>query len=164
MSPVPACRSTVDLLHRIAKLQAAVIFHISHRRSYRETFRYPYRCAIGGLACRPHQLRGSIFTAGWLPNSHDRKRGRSKPVCPVWRHWTRSGIDSWLRRHRGHVGTARGPVSQDKHRDRADLRGMGRSSEPAGGYDKKSQAADFRTVMTLVPWWPMPALHGTLTR
>jgi pimeloyl-ACP methyl ester carboxylesterase len=29
-----------------------------------------------------------------------------------------------------------------------DLRGMGRSSKPAGGYDKKSQAADIRTVVT----------------
>jgi pimeloyl-ACP methyl ester carboxylesterase len=29
-----------------------------------------------------------------------------------------------------------------------DLRGMGRSSKPAGGYDKKSQAADVRTVVT----------------
>jgi pimeloyl-ACP methyl ester carboxylesterase len=29
-----------------------------------------------------------------------------------------------------------------------DLRGMGRSSKPAGGYDKKSQAVDIRTVVT----------------
>jgi pimeloyl-ACP methyl ester carboxylesterase len=29
-----------------------------------------------------------------------------------------------------------------------DLRGMGRSSKPAGGYDKKSQAADVRAVVT----------------
>ena len=29
-----------------------------------------------------------------------------------------------------------------------DLRGMGRSSKPAGGYDKKTQAADMRAVIT----------------
>src|SRR6266853_190744 len=29
-----------------------------------------------------------------------------------------------------------------------DLRGMGRSSHPAGGYDKRTQAADLRAVMT----------------
>src|SRR6201996_2216378 len=29
-----------------------------------------------------------------------------------------------------------------------DLRGIGRSSRPAGGYDKKTQAADIRTVVT----------------
>ncbi len=29
-----------------------------------------------------------------------------------------------------------------------DLRGMGRSSQPAGGYDKKTQAADIRAVVT----------------
>ncbi|MBP8271773.1 MAG: alpha/beta fold hydrolase, partial [Sphaerotilus sp.] len=28
-----------------------------------------------------------------------------------------------------------------------DLRGMGNSSHPAGGYDKKSQASDIRTVL-----------------
>src|ERR1700757_2390033 len=29
-----------------------------------------------------------------------------------------------------------------------DLRGMGRSSHPAGGYDKKSQAVEIRSVVT----------------
>src|ERR1700733_8360147 len=29
-----------------------------------------------------------------------------------------------------------------------DLRGIGRSSRPAGGYDKKTQAADIRAVVT----------------
>ena len=29
-----------------------------------------------------------------------------------------------------------------------DLRGIGRSSEPAGGYDKKTQAKDIRAVVT----------------
>src|SRR6267154_6004717 len=29
-----------------------------------------------------------------------------------------------------------------------DLRGMGRSSQPTGGYDKKTQAADIRAVVT----------------
>ncbi len=29
-----------------------------------------------------------------------------------------------------------------------DLRGIGRSSKPAGGYDKKTQAKDIRAVVT----------------
>lgn len=49
-----------------------------------------------------------------------------------------------------------------------DLRGMGLSSKPEGGYDKKTQAADIRAVLdklgidkadivatTSAPWWPM---------
>src|SRR5213594_956609 len=33
-----------------------------------------------------------------------------------------------------------------------DLRGIGRSSRPAGGYDKNTQAADIRAVVTTLGW------------
>jgi Predicted hydrolases or acyltransferases (alpha/beta hydrolase superfamily) len=44
------------------------------------------------------------------------------------------------------------PLAQDLMRDHTvivpDLRGIGRSSKPAGGYDKKTQAGDMRAVVT----------------
>jgi pimeloyl-ACP methyl ester carboxylesterase len=44
------------------------------------------------------------------------------------------------------------PLAADLVKDHTvvvpDLRGIGRSSRPAGGYDKKTQAADIRTVVT----------------
>ena len=75
-----------------------------------------------------------------------------------------------LRRHRRHVGAGR-------DRDRGshtvvvpDLRGMGLSSQPAGGYDKKTQALDIAGVLdalkidkvawsatTSATWWPTPS-------
>src|SRR5258706_5003382 len=44
------------------------------------------------------------------------------------------------------------PLAADLARDHTvivpDLRGMGLSSRPAGGYDKRTQAADIRSVLT----------------
>src|SRR5260370_24408527 len=45
-----------------------------------------------------------------------------------------------------------GPLAQNLMKDHTvivpDLRGIGRSSKPAGGYDKKTQAGDMRAVVT----------------
>jgi pimeloyl-ACP methyl ester carboxylesterase len=52
----------------------------------------------------------------------------------------------------GDTGDMWGPLAAQLARTNTvivpDLRGMGRSSKPAGGYDKKSQAADIRAVVT----------------
>ena len=52
----------------------------------------------------------------------------------------------------GDTGDMWGPLAAQLAKTRTvivpDLRGMGRSSKPAAGYDKKSQAADVRTVVT----------------
>jgi pimeloyl-ACP methyl ester carboxylesterase len=52
----------------------------------------------------------------------------------------------------GDTGDMWGPLAQDLARTHTvivpDLRGMGRSSKPVGGYDKKSQAGDIRAVVT----------------
>lgn len=52
----------------------------------------------------------------------------------------------------GDTGDMWGPLATQLAKTRTvivpDLRGMGRSSKPAAGYDKKSQAADVRTVVT----------------
>jgi len=52
----------------------------------------------------------------------------------------------------GDTGDMWGPVVRDLMKTHTvvvpDLRGMGRSSHPAGGYDKRTQAADMRAVMS----------------
>ena len=52
----------------------------------------------------------------------------------------------------GDTGEMWGPLARELAKTHTvivpDLRGLGRSSKPAGGYDKKSQAADIRYVMT----------------
>ncbi len=52
----------------------------------------------------------------------------------------------------GDTGEMWGPLAKELAKTHTvivpDLRGMGQSSKPAGGYDKKSQAADIRYVMT----------------
>lgn len=65
--------------------------------------------------------------------------GGTGPVV-VLLHGYAENSDSW------------GPLAQDLMKDHAvvvpDLRGIGRSSKPAGGYDKKTQAKDIRSVVT----------------
>ena len=52
----------------------------------------------------------------------------------------------------GDTGDMWGPLATELARTHTvivpDLRGMGRSSKPVGGYDKKTQAADIRAVVT----------------
>src|SRR5580704_7297914 len=52
----------------------------------------------------------------------------------------------------GETGDMWAPLSADLARDHSvvvpDLRGMGLSSHPEGGYDKRTQAADVRSVLT----------------
>src|SRR5438309_7021099 len=52
----------------------------------------------------------------------------------------------------GDTGDMWAPLAADLARDHTvvvpDLRGMGLSSRPAGGYDKRTQAADIRSVLT----------------
>ena len=50
------------------------------------------------------------------------------------------------------TATAWAPLAADLMKDHTvvvpDLRGIGRSSKPTGGYDKKTQAKDIRAVVT----------------
>jgi pimeloyl-ACP methyl ester carboxylesterase len=67
------------------------------------------------------------------------RSGGSGPVV-VLIHGYAENSDSW------------GPLAVDLMKDHTvvvpDLRGIGRSSKPAGGYDKKTQATDIRAVIT----------------
>jgi pimeloyl-ACP methyl ester carboxylesterase len=73
----------------------------------------------------------------------------------------------------GDTGDMWAPLAAALARDHTvvvpDLRGMGLSSHPPGGYDKRTQAADVRAVLTHLgldravivgtisaPWSPMP--------
>lgn len=64
--------------------------------------------------------------------------GTGAPVLLI--HGYAENSDSWA------------PLAQDLMKDHTvivpDLRGIGRSSKPAGGYDKKTQAGDMRAVVT----------------
>ena len=66
------------------------------------------------------------------PKGRERSRG-----CPAAR----------LRRYRRHVGAARRRTGQDHTIVIPDLRGMGLSSHPEGGYDKKTQATDIARIL-----------------
>jgi len=54
------------------------------------------------------------------------------------------------------------PLAQDLMKDHTvivpDLRGIGRSSKPVGGYDKKTQAGDMRAVVTALGYDRMPVV------
>jgi pimeloyl-ACP methyl ester carboxylesterase len=67
-----------------------------------------------------------------------RSGGRGPVVLLI--HGYAENSDSWA------------PLAQDLMKDHTvvvpDLRGIGRSSKPVGGYDKKTQAADMRAVVT----------------
>jgi alpha-beta hydrolase superfamily lysophospholipase len=82
----------------------------------------------------------------------------------------------------GDTGDMWAPLAIDLARDHTvvvpDLRGMGLSSHPAQGYDKKIQAADIRSLLsqlkidtapsssatTSAPWWHMPTRRDIRTR
>jgi pimeloyl-ACP methyl ester carboxylesterase len=67
------------------------------------------------------------------------RSGGSGPIA-VLLHGYAENSDSWA------------PLAADLMKDHTvvapDLRGIGRSSKPAGGYDKKTQASDIRAVVT----------------
>jgi len=63
------------------------------------------------------------------------------------RHRAGGSLAPWLRRDRRHVGTPGSRPCTRPYRRRTDLRGMGLSSKPAGGFDKKTQAGDVAGVL-----------------
>src|SRR4029077_8826643 len=77
-----------------------------------------------------HSPEGSDIFVRW---------GGTGPVV-VLIHGYAENSDSWA------------PLAADLMKDHTvvvpDLRGIGRSSKPAGGYDKKTQAKDIRAVVT----------------
>jgi alpha-beta hydrolase superfamily lysophospholipase len=81
----------------------------------------------------------------------------------------------------GDTGDMWAPLAADLVRDHTvvvpDLRGMGLSSHPSGGYDKRTQAADIRSVLTKLGldravvvgttsalWLPMPMQRAILIK
>ena len=60
---------------------------------------------------------------------------------------TRGRPAAWLWRDRRHVGAACEDLARDHTVVVPDLRGMGLSAKPAGGYDKKTQAGDVAGIL-----------------
>ena len=91
---------------------------------------------------------GSAFVAVQLSCKDHTQSGRSRHFCALGRngpvvvliHGYAENSDSWA------------PLAADLMKDHTvvvpDLRGIGRSSKPADGYDKKTQAKDMRAVVT----------------
>src|SRR5205814_5957338 len=108
-------------------------------------------CAIASLAtlagCNQTQSTAPALPASFhaatihSPEGADIfvRSGGSGPVA-VLLHGYAENSDSWA------------PLAADLMKDHTvvvpDLRGIGRSSKPAGGYDKKTQAKDIRAVVT----------------
>src|SRR5262245_16557154 len=99
--------------------------------------------AAGTSVClaQPSLPQGFKATTIHSPESADifvRSGGRGPVV--VLLHGYAENSDSWA------------PLAVDLMKDHTlvvpDLRGIGRSSKPAGGYDKKTQAKDIRAVVT----------------
>jgi len=79
---------------------------------------------------------------------HHPQPGRSRHLRPLRRPRPRRRPHSRLRRNQRLLGSTRRRTRQVLHVIVPDLRGIGRSSRPVGGYDKKNQAADIRAVVT----------------
>ena len=100
--------------------------------------------ALTARAAAPQPSLPSAFKTQTITTPDGRGHLRA-----IRRHGTGGRAAPRLRRHRRHVGPARGGADEAPTPSIVpDLRGMGRSSHPAGGYDKKTQAADIRAVVT----------------
>src|SRR6201987_377118 len=87
-----------------------------------------------------------------LPSSFQAKTVRSPEGADIFVRWGGSGPVVVLLHGYAENSDSWAPLAADLMKDHAvvvpDLRGIGRSSKPADGYDKKTQAKDIRAVVT----------------
>ena len=87
-----------------------------------------------------------------LPSSFQAKTIHSPEGADIFVRWGGSGPVVLLIHGYAENSDSWAPLAADLMRDRTevvpDLRGIGRSSKPADGYDKKTQAKDMRAVVT----------------
>src|SRR5579871_6046494 len=107
-----------------------------------------------------HFLALVLFTSGAisthahpsLPSSFQAKTVHSPEGADIFVRWGGSGPVVLLIHGYAENSDSWAPLAADLMRDHTvivpDLRGIGRSSKPAGGYDKKTQAVDIRAVVT----------------
>src|SRR2546430_11529531 len=94
----------------------------------------------------------SSQTAPFLPFSFQGKTVHSPDGADIFVRWGGSGPVAVLIHGYAENSDSWAPLAADLMKDHMvvvpDLRGIGRSSKPAGGYDKKTQAKDIRAVVT----------------
>jgi pimeloyl-ACP methyl ester carboxylesterase len=87
-----------------------------------------------------------------LPSSFQAKTIHSPEGANIFVRWGGSGPVVVLIHGYAENSDSWAPLAADLMTDHTvvvpDLRGIGRSSKPAGGYDKKTQAGDIRAVVT----------------
>jgi pimeloyl-ACP methyl ester carboxylesterase len=87
-----------------------------------------------------------------LPSSFQSKMITSPAGAEIFVRWGGSGPVVVLLHGYAENSDSWAPLAADLMKDHTvvvpDLRGIGRSSKPAGGYDKKTQAVDIRAVVT----------------
>jgi pimeloyl-ACP methyl ester carboxylesterase len=107
-----------------------------------------------------HFLALVLFTMGAvsshvqpsLPSNFQAKTIHSPEGADIFVRWGGSGPVVLLIHGYAENSDSWAPLAADLMKDHAvvvpDLRGIGRSSKPADGYDKKTQAKDMRAVVT----------------
>ena len=87
-----------------------------------------------------------------LPSSFQAKTIHSPEGADIFVRWGGTGPVVLLLHGYAENSDSWAPLAADLMKDHTvvvpDLRGIGRSSKPAGGYDKKTEAKDIRTVVT----------------
>jgi pimeloyl-ACP methyl ester carboxylesterase len=87
-----------------------------------------------------------------LPSSFQAKTIHSPAGADIFVRWGGTGPAVLLIHGYAENSDSRAPLAEDLMKDHTvivpDLRGIGRSSKPEGGYDKKTQAIDMRAVVT----------------
>src|SRR6202166_1856034 len=87
-----------------------------------------------------------------LPSSFEAKSIHSPEGADIYVRWGGTGAVVVLLHGYAENSDSWPPLAADLMKDNTvvvpDLRGIGRSSKPAGGYDKKTQAKDIRAVAT----------------
>jgi pimeloyl-ACP methyl ester carboxylesterase/uncharacterized RmlC-like cupin family protein len=87
-----------------------------------------------------------------LPTSFQSKTIHSPEGADIFVRWGGKGPVAVLLHGYAENSDSWAPLAADLMKDHAvvvpDLRGIGRSSKPAGGYDKKTEAKDIRAVVT----------------
>src|SRR6202161_2124791 len=105
-------------------------------------------------------LAAALFVAGTisyaqhpsLPSSFQAKTVHSPEGADIFVRWGGTGAVVVLIHGYAENSDSWSPLASDLMKDHTvvvpDLRGIGRSSKPTGGYDKKTQAQDIRAVVT----------------
>ena len=92
------------------------------------------------------------YTQPSLPASFQAKTIHSPEGADIYVRWRGNGAVVLLLHGYAENSDSWAPLAADLMKDHTvvvpDLRGIGRSSKPAGGYDKKTEAKDIRAVVT----------------